>query len=118
MKLLEDLKQGSWEVIIYILIKALTYILKRKAWLCGEQIVGGQTQKWGDQGGDNGRSPMTDAGVWVEGFSSKAATGPHIAFVTIRKKSPIPSGGSEQQKDYIRSATEREESRMTQACTA
>ena len=94
-KLLEDLKQGSWEVIIYILIKALTYILKRKAWLCGEQIVGGQTQNWGDQGGDNGRSSMTDAGVWVEGFSSKAATGPHIAFVTIRKKSPIPSGGSE-----------------------
>lgn len=35
-KLLEDLKQGSWEVIVYILIKALTYILKRKVWLCGE----------------------------------------------------------------------------------
>ena len=30
------------------------------------------------------------AGSWAEGFSSKAATGPYIAFVTIRKSLPFP----------------------------
>ena len=84
-KLLEDLKQGSWEVIgsnLYFKKKSLAALWRID---CRRSDI-----EAGDHGGDSGRSPMTDAGSQAEGFSSKATAGPHSAFVTIRKSLPFP----------------------------